>query len=472
MKTSSTDAPSSYDIAIVGGGVSGTSLFYTLATYSTARRVVLIEKNEDFGQVNSNARNNSQTLHVGDIETNYSISKAQEVRPAALMVARYAEGLAPEIRDHILFPTPKMILAVGADEARILGERYEKLLPIFPDLQKLERTDIGRIEPKVVEGRLATEPILALYSEHGYAVDYEHLAQSFVTEVGRMPHGRTFDVRAGSELTHLTKEDLGYRLVLENGTRINARVVIMNADAYSLLFAKRLGYGTEFSLIPVAGSFYFSPELLRGKVYTMQDTRLPFAAVHGDPDVRVPGKTRWGPTARFFPVLESRNWATMIDYFRVSGLWRPQTWVSFARILLEPVRFFYLFTNLVYEFPLIGTFFFARQVRKIIPTISARDLSYAKGFGGMRLQRVDTRTHELLLGEGKIVGENIIFNMTPSPGASVCLYNAMRDAVAIEQFLPLNEYHFDKNTMKRDLCTPIETSPTGGDVSLKDTYTS
>lgn len=82
-----------YDIAIIGGGASGTALLYTLAKYTNAKRLVLVEKYSALGQVNSHARNNSQTLHVGDIETNYSIDKVRQVKPAAMMVARYASQL-------------------------------------------------------------------------------------------------------------------------------------------------------------------------------------------------------------------------------------------------------------------------------------------------------------------------------------------------------------------------------------------
>lgn len=51
-------------------------------------------------------------------------------------------------------------------------------------------------------------------------------------------------------------------------------------------------------------------------------------------DVRVPDATRWGPTARFHPVLESRNFKTSLDYLRSSGLGNFQTWISFIKRLL------------------------------------------------------------------------------------------------------------------------------------------
>ena len=33
------------------------------------------------------------------------------------------------------------------------------------------------------------------------------------------------------------------------------------------------------------------------KVYMVQNDKLPFAALHGDPDILKNGKTRFGPTA-------------------------------------------------------------------------------------------------------------------------------------------------------------------------------
>ena len=56
---------------------------------------------------------------------------------------------------------------------------------------------------------------------------------------------------------------------------------------------------------------------LNGKVYTVQDSRLPFAAVHGDPDVVAGSKTRFGPTALPLPLLERYNMSTFCDFLKV-----------------------------------------------------------------------------------------------------------------------------------------------------------
>lgn len=455
------------DIVIVGGGVSGTALLYALSVYSNIGSILLIEKESEAGQINSKSNNNSQTLHVGDIETNYSSDKARQVKAAAGMVREYAMRLPQQERSKVLFPVQKMVLAVGAEEVNFLDARFKALKELFPDMKKLERDEIEEVEPNVVKARSEGEPILALRND-GYAVDYEMLAKSLLSNALRSA-GERAAARFSARVVSARHESSTWELTLESGEIIRARTVVFDADAYSLLFAKRLGYGRHFSLIPVAGTFFFSPGLLRGKVYTVQDPRLPFSAVHGDPDVRVPHVTRWGPTARFFPSLESRNLSSALDYFKVSGLHRLATWVSFAVIVFDPLRAWYLFRNIFYEIPYFGRYFFSLQVRKIVPSIRWRDLTRARGFGGMRLQRVDTRTRELLLGEGKIEGDRAIFNMTPSPGASVCLYNALRDSEALMKFFD-GEFSFQKERMEKDLCpgTPLEL----GDPSLESAYVS
>ncbi len=450
-----------YDVLIIGGGASGSALAYTLSKYTDISKIALVEKYAEPGLVNSNAVNNSQTLHVGDIETNYSVEKASQVKPAAMMVAQYVENLPAAEQNEIMQRVQKMILAVGDAEVAALADRFEKINKLFPTLQKIDAQKIAEHEPKIMQGRNPKESVLALFDPKGYAINFGELAKSFITNSSRV---NTFFNRA---VTRIEKTAAGYTIHTATGN-LTARVVIVDTDAYSLGFAKSLGYGKEFSLIPIAGSFYFADEVLHGKVYTMQDPRMPFAAAHGDPDVTVPGKTRFGPTARFFPVLESRRMNTMKDFFKSAGLEKAKTWLSFFHILLEPVRFKYLIKNITFELPYLGEYLFVYEVKKIIPTLRGGDLKRAVGFGGMRLQRVDTNTRELLLGEGKILGDHIIFNMTPSPGASVCLYNAMRDAENIIAFFG-TEFRFDKPSMTHDL---LKDAPCpGADVSAK-TYVS
>lgn len=455
-----------YDVLIVGGGASGAALFYALTNYTTITSVALVEKYASLGSVNTHPKNNSQSLHVGDIETNYSLEKVKQVKPAAMMVAKFIAGLPREVQQAIARPVSKMILAVGEAEVVQLKERYLSIKKLFPALRALEADEIAAVEPVLMDRRDPREPVFALYNKNGLAVNFAALARALVDE-SRQVTNKKSDVFLQRPVEKIVPIAGGYEVYTKQGV-LRAKTVVVNADAHSLSFAKQLGYGQEFSLIPIAGTFYFSKALLSGKVYTMQEPRLPFAAVHGDPDLTREGVTRWGPTARFWPALESRNPRTAWEYLRFSGLNRVATWSSFVKILLEPIRFKYLIKNTLYEIPVIGKYLFARTIRKIIPTIKSRDLERAAHYGGMRLQRVDTRTKELLLGEGKIIGDNIIFNMTPSPGASVCLYNAGRDVETVMEFLH-NHFTFDRARWHQDLGGENDSDDS---VSLEGSYAS
>jgi len=297
------------DVLIVGGGVCGTALLFQLARYTDLGHVTLVERYGQVAQVNSKATNNSQTIHCGDIETNYSLDKALKVKRTADMVARYAELLPPQERQRCVFHTPKMVLAVGHQECEALRRRFELFSPHFPAMELLEKEQIAAWEPQValVNGAYRPEPILAIgIRQSATAVDYEALAESFVQQARQAVAGtdRQVDVQLGTRVAriepqtdasgvttflvelrpHGTDEGAGP----QSTRQLRARHVVVNAGAHSLLIAKELGFGLEYSCLPVAGSCYFTPDLLRGKVYTVQNDKLPFAALHGDPDVRAP----------------------------------------------------------------------------------------------------------------------------------------------------------------------------------------
>ena len=76
----------------------------------------------------------------------------------------------------------------------------------------------------------------------------------------------------------------------------------------------------EFVVLSMAGSFYTAPKVLNGKVYTIQVPKLPFAAIHGDPEVHNAEITRFGPTAKPIFQLERHNWSTFSEYWKTFGL--------------------------------------------------------------------------------------------------------------------------------------------------------
>ncbi len=433
-----------YDLVIVGGGISGASLLYTTAKFTDIDSIALIEKEPEIAAINSHVTNNSQTLHFGDIETNYTLEKAEDVKEGAELLAGYLEENDPDREMHS--KRSKMVLAVGDDEVEQLESRYDEegFGELFPKLRAIEREEIAEIEPKVVEGRDPSTKMLALQTPDGYVVDYGETTKSFVEAAEEEAN---VDVYTGTKVTDITPTLDGYTIETDNG-RFDCEASVVAAGSHSLQIAKELGYGEDKVLLPIAGSFFLADDLLNGKVYTLQMKKLPFAAVHGDADVHDDSITRFGPTAKLVPTLERGRVSTVKDFLDVFGL-NAAAFLSYANILSDRVLLPYVLRNLVYDLPEVGPRQFLPHVQKVVPSADLEDIERAKGYGGVRPQIVDTKNKSLDMGEAKIVGDDIVFNITPSPGASTCLKNAVQDTERVLEFLD-GEYEFDEAALREE----------------------
>ena len=441
-----------YDLLIIGGGVSGSALLYLAARYTDIRHIGLIEKYAAPARVNSLSSNNSQTLHCGDIETNYTLEKALKVKRAASMLRNYATAQADS--HHIIFKYSKMVLGVGTKECEKLRQRFEVFGPHYPHLQLLDKKAIAKIEPNVamMGDKFRPDEVVALGSTDEYtAVNFEALACSFVRQA-QLIKEKHVDVHYNEHVSHIKIE--GDRFLVEtNGTCYQTRALVVCAGGHSLKLAHDLGYGLHYSCLPVAGSYYFTPQLLNGKVYTVQNDALPFAAIHGDPDVLVPGATRFGPTALILPILERYNLKTLPDFLQVFRFDRRVAKVLWDLIRIKDIRN-YMLKNFLFEIPVIRRMLFLRDARKIVPSLRLGDLKFANRVGGIRPQLIDKDHRKLLLGEAKIdTGIGAIFNMTPSPGGTSCLENAELDLRAIAEFLnaTINEDDFKRDLLGDDM---------------------
>jgi len=434
-----------HDVIIIGGGISGTALLYLLAEYTDINDVMLLEKYGEIANVNSHGRNNSQTLHCGDIETNYTLEKALQVKASANMVVRYAADL--KNREEILYKYSKMVIGVGDKEVKELRQRFSQFSPHYPGMQLLEREEIKKVEPAVIEGRKEDIVALAVLDEYT-AVNFQALSKSFVASAqAKAIKNKNIDVKLNCKVSAIKKSAEGYTVKTAKGTH-HAKFVVVSSGGHSLLFAHRMGYGLEYSCLPMAGSFYYAPDVLNGKVYTVQNDKLPFAAIHGDPDVLVPGKTRLGPTALALPVLERYNWKTLPEFLLIFKLDLNVIKTLWGLFRVSDIRN-YLFKNMCFEMPVIRRHLFLSDARKIIPNMKLNDLTFAKKTGGIRPVMIDKKNHCLHLGEAKLSpGNGLIFNMTPSPGATSCLGNAEKDLDIIVDFLGAS---VDKEKLAKDL---------------------
>lgn len=451
-----------FEVIIVGAGISGCALAYTLARYTDIKSIALIEKYEDVSTLNSKGTSNSQTIHAGDIETNYTLEKASITKRTAKMIERYCLG--HHLQNDVIFSHQKMALGVGEKEVEFLLHRYEEFNQLFPYLEVWDKEKLKEYEPRVVydeDGNERPEEIVGVGTRDQWTtVDFAKLSQSFIDEIKK--EDVEFELFLNTEVKDIEKSDKrGYVVKTPNGD-FYADFVATDAGAHSLFLAHRMGFGHNLGCLPVAGSFYMTNQkLLNGKVYMMQNPKLPFAALHGDPDILADGNTRFGPTALILPKLERYKPGTYMDFWKtlrfdmkiVKALWK---------LLKESDIRNYIFRNFLFEVPILNKYLFLKDARKIVPGLKMDEFEYATGFGGVRPQVLNKDEQKLMLGEASIfTGEGLIFNMTPSPGATSCLGNAERDVKYLCKYLgkTFNQEHFNDELTEGEYCVlpePIE----------------
>ncbi|NQV90112.1 FAD-dependent oxidoreductase [Candidatus Uhrbacteria bacterium] len=439
---------SARDLIIVGAGVTGSALAWLVTHYMPGiRRILLIERRSAPGLVNSNVTNNSQTLHRGDIETNYPLEKALQVKWGAELLGAFVDQHLPDGRLVI----PKQVIAVD-DEVETLEARFREFRQHYPDIELLDVDGINRVEPMVMQGRDPDQPIVSLWSPRGHAVDYHALAEKFI-ELAR-GNGVEIEILYNTAIDRVEPARDGF-VVRANRVAYQTRFVYLAAGNSSLNFAHDLGYERNIALLPVAGSFYKHTRpggVLRGKVYTMQNPKLPFAAIHGDPAVYNEDETRFGPTARPMPIFERDSWRTFAEFLDV-GTMTPRGGVALARILSDPTMLGFGLWNMVYDVPIVGKYAFLRDVRKVVPSLGIDDIILDKGAGGIRGQPIDLVNGVIAKGHDRFVAPDAPYAHTiaPSPGASFCLGNAVELARIISERLG---HPFDEARLLADLGLP------------------
>ncbi|NLY03792.1 MAG: FAD-dependent oxidoreductase [Campylobacter sp.] len=441
-----------YEVIVIGAGISGCALTYMLARYTDIKNIALVAKYAGFSTLNSKSTSNSQTIHCGDIETNYTYEKAAIVKQSADMVVNYC--IRNGYIDKFIFPTQKIAMGVGDKEVDEIKERFSKFRSLFPYLELYDKHALKEIEPRVVfdeNAKPRPENIVAMGIKEGVytSIDYGAMSVSLVENAKK--ESKICDTYLNSEVISI--EQVGDKFFLETKNKISlsADYVVVNAGAHSLWLAHKMGYGKHLSSICVAGSFYMSKEkILNGKVYMVQNPKLPFAALHGDPDLEAGGMTRFGPTALVMPKLERYKGLKSVSEFFTTLNFDKDVFMFSKKVLSDKTMRDYIFRNLLFEIPIYNKKLFVKDAKKIVPSLKTEDIYYAKGFGGIRPQAIDKNKKELLFGETSIrTDEGVVFNMTPSPGATSCLGNAKEDALLACKFLGKN---FNDAKFTLELC--------------------
>ncbi|OOM09334.1 NAD(P)/FAD-dependent oxidoreductase [Clostridium saccharobutylicum] len=236
-----------YDIAIIGAGVIGTSIFRELTKYNL--KVVVLEKEKDVSMGTSKA--NSAIVHAGYDPKEGTLMAKFNVKGNEMFEDLCKELSVPFKRNGSL------IIAFNDEDMNTVHELYENGTKIgVKGLKILTREEVLEKEPN-----LSDEIAGALYAPTGGIVGpFEYtiaLAENGVANGG--------EIKLEKEVVSIEKNDL-FKITTKDGEVIESRFVInaagLYADKIHNLICKE-----SFKIIPRSGE-YFVMDKSQGSLFT------------------------------------------------------------------------------------------------------------------------------------------------------------------------------------------------------------
>ena len=274
-------------VAVIGGGVLGTSIAYFLSGQAKdPGSVVLFEQEQNIGQHTSSR--NTGKVHAPFLYD--PIAKKTFARAASLGYELWSQYSAAK---GLVFKRDG-VLEVSLDEKGI--GRLDKYMKwgeanglSKSDLRLLDKKEVAKIEPNV---RCES----ALYCSRDASVDYGALTLALHDDL------KSFGCRLalGSKVEQLSRSGGGYRMSTSAGTELYTEFVVNAAGGNSMDIAHSMGVAGEYGDLHFRGEYWQAPpeyrDLTKLSIYSVpRHPEYPFLDPHWI--VRADGKCEVGPNA-------------------------------------------------------------------------------------------------------------------------------------------------------------------------------
>ena len=271
---------SSYDIAVIGGGVVGLSFAMQATEQFPHLRVLILEK--EAGVARHQTGHNSGVIHSGVYYQPGSLKARLCVAGARAMVEFCSRhGLAHKV-------CGKLIVATTAEEAVWLEDLLARgVANGLVGLRLLEREEMREIEPHVGGVRALAVPSTGI-------TDYARVTAKYA----EIAVGRGAELKTNAGVVGF-KNSGGEVVIQTQAGDFPARYVVNCAGLYSDRVARMAGCDPELMIVPFRGEYYdLSParaDLVRWLIYPVPDPQYPFLGVHFTR--RIHGNVDAGPNA-------------------------------------------------------------------------------------------------------------------------------------------------------------------------------
>ncbi|XP_035529387.1 L-2-hydroxyglutarate dehydrogenase, mitochondrial [Morone saxatilis] len=364
---------STYDVAVVGGGIVGLATARELLLRHPSLSFILLEKEKELAVHQSG--HNSGVIHSGIYYTPGSLKARLCVRGATLAY-EYCEKKGLPYKK-----CGKLIVAVEQEEIPRLKALYERGM-------KNNVRDLSIVDAKGIRER---EPycrgIMALDSPYTgivdwrmvslqYGKDFEEAGGTVVTE------SEVNDISMVKESPAGSSEGMKYPIAVRDkkGNEVRCRYVLTCGGLYSDRLSQISGCSREPRIVPFRGDYLvLKPEkhyLVKGNIYPVPDPRFPFLGVHFTP--RMDGSVWLGPNA----VLAFKREGYKVYDFNARDFADALLFRGLQKLVLRNITYG---IGEMYRGVVTGAQ--VKILRKYIPELSPSDV--LRGPAGVRAQALD-----------------------------------------------------------------------------------
>lgn len=341
-------------VAVIGGGIVGLAVARALT--QRGEEVVVLEKEEALA-VHQTGRN-SGVIHSGLYYAPGSLKARMATAGARSMVAYAAQqGVAHEV-------CGKLVVAVDESERSRLHALASRATANGVSAQLVDPAAARAYEPNVA-------CVEALRVESTGIVDYSAICSALAAEVEQRGA-----IQRGNAFRGVTRELGRLRVLTQNGD-LTASALVNCGGLHSDRIARACGLEPEARIVPFRGEYFHlrRPDLIRGLVYPVPDSRYPFLGVHLTR--MIGGGVHAGPNAVLALAREGYRWRS-VDPQDIAGM---ATWPGFWRLAAH-----HWATGAREVSRSLSRSAFAASLARLVPGITAGDLEPAPA--GVRAQAV------------------------------------------------------------------------------------
>jgi len=253
-----------YDYIVIGGGIVGVSTALSLITKHSDKRILLLEKENAFGDHQTG--HNSGVIHAGVY-----------YQPGSLKAKFCKEGLKETIKFCSTHQIPynqcgKLIVATSDEELARMQDLYQRCKENEIEAEILDQQQLLETEPNV-------QGVGAILVKSSGIVSYRAVTEKMAEQYEALGGEYLLD----TEIIDL-KENLDEITVVSKNETFTSKYLVCCAGLMADRMASLLDIKTDFQIIPFRGEYFKLPEkhniLVKHLIYPIPNPKLPFLGIH------------------------------------------------------------------------------------------------------------------------------------------------------------------------------------------------